>query len=270
MLYRNTTRVLKNTTEITKAVMTVASETAALVLTASDYLYLGFKQPFTTRYFYFSTVNSNAASLSVEYYDGSDWSSVEDLIDQTDGFTQSGFVSWRNPGDWQTKEQDPVISSTVAIDLKLYWLRISVSADLSAGTAIQSILNLFCDETLLRTYYPEIASDSRYLPPDRTDFLEQMNAAKDMIVRRLKQAQKINDESQVIDITQVEEAAVHATAYLILFPIAEDESTRQMRDDAYKAMGAELDRYLIEVDEDDSGDIELDEEVRDTSNYMTR
>lgn len=260
MINRNATRTILNATEATEKTKTPSDQELACALTTSDYLYLGFKQPFTTRYFHMATVNTNAASLTVEYRSGvSTWAGVEDLVDQTAGFTQSGFISWLNFGNWYAKTQTPVTNAATAnadqLDLQYYWVRISTSANMSATTAIQSVLNLFCDADLFKVYYPELVSDQRYLPASQTDFMAQYLAAKDMVVLRLKQMGKIKDEGDILDVNEVATAAVHATAYTILHPIACDDESRAKADAAYKALSQELTRAAFSVDQNADGQI---------------
>jgi hypothetical protein len=271
MINRSFTRTILNGTETTFQTKTIASDSLAFELTTSDYFYLGFKSPFTTRYFHFSELNVNTSTLTVEYWNGTVWKSVEDLVDQTDGFTKNGFLSWINPGDWFRHEQAPVIAvNTFSQKLYHYWIRISVSDDLSVDTALQSVLNLFCDMDYFTAFYPEIANDTRYLPSGRTDFLEQLNSAKDLIVLRMKQKGEIKDEADILDINEVAVATAHATAYIILHPIAGDESTAKRRDDALKAMNAEIASGVKVVDQDRSGDIEEIETDVQPTHWGTR
>lgn len=271
MINRNITRTILNATDTTEKTKTITSDSLVFEMVTSDFFYLGFTHPFCTRYFNFKTLNTNSTNVKVEYYTTSGWRSVEDLVDQTEGFTKSGFISWLNPGDWFWSEQAPIVHQSPYFlqGLLKYWVRISVSADLSAGTELQSVLNLFCDASDFAVLYPEMLSDSRYLPPGQTDFLPQFNAAKDLVVNRLKQSGKIREESQVLDINEVAYAAVHATAYLILFPIAEDDDTTKRRDDSFKAMNEQISRGVTVVDRDSSGDI-TDKELPDPVTYMGR
>lgn len=259
MIYRNRIRTVKNSTETTLETSTISSSTVAFALTTSDYFYVGFHKPFTTRYFQLGTVNSNSITVTVSYWNGTTWTATEDKVDQTLGFTQSGFISWQNNSDWSKKALSPIT------DVELYWVRLSVSGSLSAGTALQSVLNLFSDDILLRTYYPELLSDSRYLPPNRTNFLEQHEAAKNLVVLRLQQKHAIETESQIIDINEVAVAAVHACAYIILNPIATNDETRERANEAYKAFDNELELSRTSFDVDDTGIITTLEEKVETS-----
>lgn len=254
-IHRNITRAILNSTEITGDVAIPGSDSAALVLTTSDSLYIGHFKRFASRHFQMGTANTNAATLSASYWDGDSWSAVEDLIDQTEGMTKSGFISWVNPSSnaWQTQKLSPVSSR------ELYWLRIQTSANFSAGTTLQSVLNLFCDNVLMRDYYPELVTDTRYLPSGRTDFTEQFNAAKNMVVDQLKANDLIRDESEILDINEVAIAAVHASAWIIYNPILRDTDGREFLDGIWNAYQKALKGRKIDLDYDNSGVIEPDE-----------
>lgn len=253
MINRSVTRTIYDTTETTEKTKTTDSLPLSIALTTSQYLYLGYKAPFATRYLYFSTLNTNACTLTVEYYNGTTWSVVQDLVDQTSGGTRSGFISWTNPGNWDAHEQTPVVSSTSQIDLDHYWVRIGTSANWSASTSLQAVLNIFCDDNSLRALYPELTTDTRYLPPGRSDYIEQYLAAKDLVCLRLKQKGVILDESQVIDINEVGIAATHATAFILLNPLATSDETREVARECYKCMDNQLSAVKFVVDQDADG-----------------
>jgi hypothetical protein len=272
MLYRNTTRTILNATDTTEKTKSINSLALSLVMTASgpDYLYLGVKKPFTTRYFYFATPNTNPCTLTVEYWNGTAWTAVEDLIDQTHGFTQSGFISWTGSSNWNYKEQTPIVaSSSVDPKLYLYWVRIRVSADLSASTSLQAILNLFCDDTLFQAMYPNIAT-SAYYPSGKTNFLEQYEAAKNMVVLRLKQKGEIKDETEILDITEVAAAAVHATAYILLNPIARDDVKRQAAADAKAALNDEIKNSVFTLDQNNNATLDDESGPAGGCTFLTR
>lgn len=254
VIRRNITRVAKNTIEVTNATDTPNGTTVALVLLTSDALYLAYKAPFTTRFFQFGQANTNAATLTVEYWNGSDWAAVKDLIDQTQGMTANGFLSWVNEDDWATKDAAPFA------DLDLYWIRITTSANFSVGTTLQAVLNLFCDDSLVAALYPEIISDTRFVPEGQSNFLSQYVVAVDMVVTRLKQDEIIQDENQIIDVNQVSLAAAHFAAWAILNPIANDEESRIKAKTALDNGHKLLNKVKFSFDLNDSGIIEAHEE----------
>jgi len=250
-LLRNVTRTILNATETTAKTHTLNSDTLIFEMTTSDFFYVAFQGRFGARHFNFSTANTNPSALTVEQWnaDTSTWDAVEDLVDETIGFTKTGFVHWVNNDVWSLRTQAPID------DLELFYVRISVSADLSVGTLLQSVINLFSDDEGLREYWPELVTDTRFLPTGRTDFLEQHKAGKDLVVRRMRQRRLIRQESQVIDINQVMLAAVHATAWIILNPIARTDEMVLLADRADKAFKNEINELAQNVDKNEDGQI---------------
>ena len=253
LINRNITRTIKNSTDSTFETQSASSDTLAFNLSTSDAFYMGYKEPFSTRYFHFGTVNATSSIPTIQYWNGTAYAAVEDVVDQTNSLTQSGFISWENKNDWKTTTQTPVT------DVELYWIKMTVGTNLDAGTTLQSCLNLFCDENLVRAYYPEIISDTRYLPTGRSDFTEQLVAAKNLVVLRLKQDHIIKDESEIIDVNEVAISAVHAFAWIVLNPIAMDEIEKERRDEAFENFNRELNRVKLDFDFDNTGIIESDE-----------
>lgn len=251
MLNRKVTRVVLNSSEITDLVK-IDSSAYTLDLETTDALYIGYHGKFASRYVQVSTANSVSSVMSASYWDGSNWTAVDDFLDQTSvggkTLAASGFVSWVNKSNWVKRSLTGVDS-----DIELYWVKLTVSANLHATTSIKSVLNIFNDDNILKAYYPEIISDAAYLPPGETNFLKQYIAAKDFIVLKLKQRKLIDDESQIIDINNVAIAAAHASAWIIMRPIARSEETRLAASDAEKAMNKEILELSLCVDQSKDG-----------------
>ena len=169
MINRRVIRTVLNSTEITASLATANGTNYVLPLQTTDALYIGYHGKFAARFFQVGVVNTTAAVLSVDYWNGSAWTAVDDLVDQTSvagvPFAASGQISWVNKTDWAARSITGIDS-----DIELYWVRITTSANLLAGTALKSILNLYCDDNLLRAYFPEIISDANYLPDGKVNF----------------------------------------------------------------------------------------------------
>ena len=252
MLNRRLTRCVLNSDEITASLASVGGTAVALVLQTTDSFYVGFHGKFSSRYISVNTANSVASVLSVTYWDGSAWTAVDDLVDQTavggKTLAQSGFISWINKDDWAKSAV-----TGVDADVELYWVKLTVSVNLHAATKINNVLNLFSDDQLLRAYYPELISDTQYLPSGRTNFIEQHMAAKDLVVLRCKQRKLITDESQIVDASTVAMAAVHACAYLIYAPIATSDDSKTLMENAQRQMNLELSSLTFAVDVNNDG-----------------
>ena len=250
MLSRNVTRTIDNTVETTQTTEDISAGTIDFEQITADFFYVGFRDRFAARHFQLDVPNATSSVLTVEYWNGTAYTSVEDLVDETVGFTKSGFIHWQNKRDWEKVAQTPVS------DKELFWIRISVSVNLDAGTTLQSVLNLFSDDNILRFYYPEIVADARYLPPGRSNFLEQHLASKNSVVLRLKQRGVIDNEGQIIDPNPVMAAAVHKTAEIILTPIEQDS---EFIDRVRRAYADEINQLKLETAQNKDGLIDASE-----------
>jgi hypothetical protein len=86
--------------------------------------------------------------------------------------------------------------------------------------------------------------------------MDQLVAAKDLVVLRLKQDDLIRDESEILDINEVAISATHATAWIILNPIAVDDGDVNRAKEAFTHFNAELNKVKLDLDYDNSGIIE--------------
>jgi len=110
----------------------LAPDTAA----ENDAVYFGAAAPFGIMYMDMSaTVQVYAAdSVTWEYYDGSTWSTLTILYDQTDTddqegerpFQGDGYIVWSAPSDW---------ASTTVDSQAAYWVRARYNATVNVSTA---------------------------------------------------------------------------------------------------------------------------------------
>ncbi len=110
---------------------------AVFVAPASDRLYIGNGGSFDgLDVRMLAGLNAQASVLTVKYSGPSGWTTLT----ATDGtalagktFAQSGRITWTQPGDWQRRTLD---NSAEAY----YWIELSVSATLTAGTSLGQLL----------------------------------------------------------------------------------------------------------------------------------
>jgi len=157
-----------------------ARDTFALELSSTqDFLYFGFKKPVNRVYIEMGTVNTNANTLDVEIFDGTNFVDVTDLIDETKGFTRSAFLRFdriRDSRNWQ--------STTINLVDK-FWFRIRPSSDFSAGTTVQGMNIVFSDDQDLKAEYPEILD---FISTNETSYILRHQAARDHIIQDLRNA----------------------------------------------------------------------------------
>jgi hypothetical protein len=95
----------------------------------NDAVYFGASSPFGVLYFNVATTNAtySADSVTWEYYDGSSWSTLSILYDQTDSddtdgdrpFQEDGYVIFNAPEDW---------TATTVDSQNAYWIRARISS----------------------------------------------------------------------------------------------------------------------------------------------
>ncbi len=90
-----------------------------IVLNTNHVSYFGKYTEFSDMYISLSGVASSS-NPTWEYWNGSAWTSLADLVDGTNNLAQSGSISWTLPTDWATK--------TVDTAADMYFVRVSVSA----------------------------------------------------------------------------------------------------------------------------------------------
>lgn len=109
---------------------------AILATPASDRIYIGASSTFDGLSVRVSSANANASVLTAKYWNGTAWTSLS----ATDGtassgkaFGQAGRVTWTMPTAWDPR-------SLNGTSEYFYWVELSVSAALTAGTAASQIV----------------------------------------------------------------------------------------------------------------------------------
>lgn len=221
-------------------------------------IYLGYRHKFNHRYVKVKTPSVSGAVMSVDYWDGSAWSSFNQITDETSGFNRSGFITWDEPSEWVSDSYAnvPALSSVSSAE-KMYWVRITLSEDNApdVDTEIEAIQFVLSDDRALAAIYPEIMN---YLPSGKTDFLEQHEQAKNLIVTELKVKGLIAYQEQIKNPDDWFMAASYKALEVIFAAITGDErldmAKEEFRKNAAKYIAissAALDRDKSETLDDD-------------------
>jgi hypothetical protein len=110
--------------------LTTTTQTVSLV--AGQYFYIGARRPYSlVRFDFGGTVNSVAATMTVQYFDGTNWVSLT----VTDGtasagrtWARDGDMSWTIPDDW---DEETSIGGQ-----RMHWVRMTPSSSLTANVVI--------------------------------------------------------------------------------------------------------------------------------------
>lgn len=234
----------------------------SITLSAStDYLYVGFRKPIAGFYVELTTPNTNANTLSAQYYNGSSWVSL-DVRDETKGLTRSGYISFDRTS----------LNSTSVNGSTLYWARFRPSTTHTA-TSVRGLNLVFSDDASLRAEFPEV-TDSRFIPEGQSSHILAHQAARDEIVQDLRKRGYIKyatggelenvDQWDLIDVYEIKRASVYKALANIFFSMADSPG-----DKWYLQYGKYADKYQAEingikisVDQDDNGQAEAGEKLQ--------
>ena len=149
-----------------------AGKTAEITLDTDNYVYTGYYKPFNQFYLDIPTPNTNASSVLLEYWDGTQWSTVAS-IDSTDDLTSSGLMQWEPLSDWATTAVDGTTK---------YWTRLSTDT-LHSAASYNFIGLILADDNDLEIQVPYI-NESDLLGGETSHFKYHI-AARDAIVQRI-------------------------------------------------------------------------------------
>jgi hypothetical protein len=239
------------------------------IISGEDYLYIGQYFPFNNLYFSVSTANTNACTIAIEYWDNG-WTSAVDIIDATSesgkSMAQSGVVQWeidRDDNGWN-KIYDPTNeSSSLGFNTKkiydLYWIRVSFSADLSAGSLLKKIGYRFCTDADLTTKAPEI---DNYLTSwgdgTQTDWEMQCIEASEQILIDLKSKGIAAAAGQILRFDEIHTACAYKTIALIYDGIRGEDALieRDKKNETYRQI---INSVPIKVDLNENAALEREE-----------
>jgi hypothetical protein len=264
-------------TDYTKQLGDESTGSATITLTDSNYIYIGFYKPVAEIYFEFTTANTNANTLAVQYYStaSSDWASLT-VIDETNGFTENGFLHFTRPVD--SNDNDDWGETTIDSE-ELYWLRIQPSVAHSE-TVYKYVGLLFSDAKSLAMYNPYINDSSMLM--GETTHLKMHCAARNQIIQKLFVEGQIKLDSSykktritgwdVLDKNEIKDAAAYLALSLIYFNLSDQpEDNWAVKSNKYDIMYKELiSTIYLTLDKNDDGEIDDTEKLSIVESRMIR
>ena len=227
---------------------------SAVILNASQYIYVGFRKQLSQLFIELEIANINDIDLVVEKYTTA-WTPVE-IEDETNNLTKSGFIF--------ISDIDGETTTTVESD-ELYWIRISASA--STSSAVLKMINLvFSSEDDLLEDEPDVA---KFYPESIDSHIYSLIASRKYIVRKINNGgqHKYNatdlrysqlNQFDIFDIHELREASNYYALYKIYHNISEaDDSYRAKAEDYLEKFNASFSIFSnskLSLDLEDDGE----------------
>ncbi len=266
--------------DFSTALSNIHSETKVFDFASGDRLFIGSDLPFNHRYIDVSVVNSTAATLTVEVWDGTDWIEAVDIIDETSvsgvPLAQSGILSWsidKDESGWNYDDTDEMSGSGLETAPKiygLYWARLTYSTTLLNTTALNYIGHRFCKSEDIESEYPEfsLSAAKTSWKTGKTNWNTEALLASEYIVQDLRgQRNLIRNANQILDWNNFEKAAVHKAAEIIFRGFGKDYEEPLVT--AHNAYKSSLSVGKFNVDQNRTAMIEDDEKETNVG-YMSR
>jgi hypothetical protein len=199
-------------------------------IAAQDYFYIGALAPFNHFYFKMLALNLVANELSVSYWDGRVWVNVKNLIDETAGFTKSGFIYFVPDKDkgWlkeSTNDKGDQVDGLTSVSIyDMYWIRISSNQNLTANMSFSWIGQKFSDDLDLGAEFPDLNRTTmlQAFGTGKTNWEEQHVKAAEIIIKDLITSEIISLKEQVLLKEEFTLASVQKVAEIIYAAMGDD------------------------------------------------
>ena len=241
----------------------------------THYLYVGYYKPFKQFYIELGTANTEANELSFEYWNGTAWTALE-VIDESEGWTKSGFSYFIMPEDWAENTVDSIDN---------FYIRLQPSVSHSVGTTIQGLGVLFSNDLDLEGIKSNIVTKLN----SGNSWIEKHEAAKKYIIQKLRNLghRKFNkglssnpaftgtsinfldlNEFDLLEPFELREASkFYALSFIYLDELSDEQDDKWERAGRRHEKRADeaINLFMLKVDVDDDG-----EENTTESNGTTR
>lgn len=231
---------------------TYMKDTATIeMVAAEDYLYLGLYKPFQQVYPELGTANTNAATFTAEYYNGTTWTALSNFVDDSKGFTRSGFLKWDlAQTDW----------TAIAVNSEeQYWIRLRPSVDLTS-VVLNGLNVVFADDYDMEEGYANLddlkASASESL-------IKYHQSARNEIIQLIRNAGYTKTNVNLMNITkwdilnpdEIREAAKWKALELFFFELSNEVGDKydQLANKCATKFASAFNLYLFTLDSDDDG-----------------
>lgn len=246
-------------TDITADANDYISGVVAFDLAPGDALFLGSDLPFNHRYFKVVTANSAASKIQMSYWTNAQWTNAVDMFDLTSvggkTLAQSGIIAW-TPDiqglQWGYTWQTSAITDLASLKIyNLWWARITVTDQLSAGTQIGFIGHKFSEDEDLFSEYPEFNQSAFYKvfssEAGKADWSRQAFVAAEYIIQDLRDRGVVTNAGQILDWRVFRHASVHKIAEMIFRALGDDYKDKLARATAAYRLAKDIKAFDVDV-----------------------
>lgn len=243
--------------------------------TSQDALYISSKMPFNHTYFKLLIPNLISATMTVSYWTSGGWENVVELSDETNGFSQSGFITFTpNKNAQWTRSSTSGDGSTITglesvVIYDQYWIKLTFNATLSSDTAINWLGNIFSNDDDLACEFPDFAKQSvkTSAKPGKIDWEEQHVKAASILAQDLIDKGIIYETGQVLNKEDYREASVMKCAEIIYRMLGDDfaDQRREAREEYQHRLAKRL--HAVDTNMDA---IEQVHERKQETGFMSR
>lgn len=209
-----------------------SSSTLPVALVANeDAIYIGKQIPFNNFFVWIDTANSNSSTISIQYWNNNAWLNAVDILDGTSSsgatLAQNGTIqfspvtnqTWTRITDTSDTNNTPTELRSFTV-YNLYWLKITVSNDLSASSAIKKIFYRFTDRQTVATIDTDLSNYETAL--SITDLTDKIILASKEILTILKVKSLVIDEGQILRLNDFYLPTAYQVLVILLQDLGED------------------------------------------------
>ncbi len=191
-------------------------------LSSTNYLYIAQPHPFNNFHVWKKVANDSVAKIKVEYWDGTIWRSMVDVIDVTSiggkTLARSGVVIFTPDPDkqWEAIDKSEKVSELSTLKIyDSYWLRVSTDNPINVNSSIEELSFCFAKSDSIADLDFEVEQYKEAFYEGKTDWTEELMLASKIVIDDLKKHNVIKDRGQLI---KIEELAL-PTSYRALMVI---------------------------------------------------
>lgn len=199
------------------------------IVASEDYIFVGSRFPFNSFYLDINQGNENSGTISVEYWDGDRWRSCVEVLDETNGFSQSGHIVFTPNRDYLWNRDHTNYNNEQVLgleDVVIYdkcWARISISSDTTA-TIFNWVGDIFATDDDIYSEFPEfsLTNTKTSFESGKTNWFEQIRLASKLVVDELALKNIIIGSEQILNYRDYTLACVSKVAEIIFGSFGDD------------------------------------------------